>query len=74
MEEKEIQEMLKATHILNKYRNFWYASNDEKEIKLSRMIDNFLPKFYNELIEDELARIVLEKINQTKNGKRKDIK
>ncbi len=63
MDNIELKELLEATHILNKYRNFWHTSNEDKEIRLSRMIDDFLPRFYNGLVEDKMARLVLEKIN-----------
>lgn len=63
--EKEIEEILKATFILNKYRNFYYSSGDEKEVRLCNMINDFLPNFHKELIEDELVRLVIEKINQS---------
>lgn len=70
MEEKELEEIFGALDILNKYRNYWYKSNDDKEQKIFQMIDKFLPEFHNELIEDKLAQIVAEKIRSNKNGRK----
>ena len=68
MKEKEVREILEALDILNKYRNFYYSSGDKKEVKISNMIDNFLPQFYKEIIEDELVRVVSEKIRMDRKG------
>ena len=64
MKDNEKREILEALGILNKYRNFFHHSSDSKKIKISNMIDKFLPEFYNEIVEDELTRMVIEKINK----------
>lgn len=67
MKEKEYKEIMGALDILNKYRNFFHSSVNEKHNKISNIIDEFLPKLHNEIIEDELAKIVMEKLRKQKH-------
>lgn len=69
MKEKEYKEIMGALDTLNKYRNVFYSSGETKDNKISNIIDEFLPKLHNEIINDELARIVMEKLRKQKHEK-----